>query len=279
MQFMVYAAFSFSLMAAFVKLGGNRFPVQELIAFRSIFIIAVTLPIMLRLGVPILGNNRPKLFLRGLFGFVAMSCYFWTVTKLPVADAMVLQHTNPIFTTLLAGFFLKEKSSSQLWFVIALCLVGVVAVVKPGFGGDPIVALVGLAGAALAGAAYTTVRGLRATDNAYTIVFYYPLVSLPFSLIASAGEWVWPVGWEWGIIFAVCFSSYIGQIFMTKGLEREPAGRAVTVNYLGIAFGGLLGWLMFDQVPDVFSILGIILILGSITLLNRDAIIQAWRTR
>ena len=264
------SALAFSLMAVLVKLGDGSIPEQQLIVFRSLFIIGVTLPIMRKKNISVFGKRRGLLWLRGALGYVAMSCYFWTLGKLPVADAMVIQYASPVFTILMAIIFLKERASSIIWVAVTLCMVGVIVVAKPEGSGDPFIAIVGLIGAVLAGGAYATVRSLRKTDNAYTIVFYFPLVSLPFSLIASIPEWKWPTDWTgWGIIGGVCLASYAGQIFLTKALERESASRSVIVNYISVAFGVLFGLVLFDTVPDLRSLVGIGLILLAISLLTR----------
>lgn len=268
--YMALSAFSFSLMAAMVKIGAATLPEQELIVFRSLFIIAVTIPIVRRMGIPLLGNRKSLLVLRGVLGYIAMSCYFWTLHMLPVADAMVIQYASPVFTILWAALFLKEETSPALWIAMAVCMIGVAAVAKPELGGDPLVAVLGLGGAALAGGAYATVRHLRTTDSAYTIVLYFPLVSLPLSLAASWSEWKWPSGWaEWGAVAGVCIASYSGQIFMTKALELERTGRVMAVNYISVAFGVLFGLVLFDTIPDLRSVIGIALILGAITLLTK----------
>ena len=267
---MALSALAFSVMAVLVKLGDQEVPEQELIVFRSLFIIGITLPIMRRRKIPVFGKRRGLLVLRGGLGYAAMSCYFWTLGKLPVADAMVIQYASPIFTILLAMVFLKEKSSSLIWFAVAICMLGVIAVAKPEVSGDPLVAIVGLVGAILAGGAYATVRELRNSDNAYTIVFYFPLVSLPFSLVASIPVWTWPNNWTgWGIIAGVCIASYLGQILLTKALERETAGRAAIVNYISVAFGVLFGLVLFSTIPDLRSVVGIAMILIAVSLLTR----------
>lgn len=267
---MALSALAFSVMAVIVKLSDQTIPEQELIVFRSLFIIGITLPIMRRWNIPVFGKRRGLLVLRGVLGYAAMSCYFWTLGKLPVADAMVIQYASPIFTILLALLFLKERASSLIWVAVALCMLGVIAVAKPEGSGDPLIAIVGLIGAVLAGGAYATVRELRNSDNAYTIVFYFPLVSLPFSLAASIPVWTWPTTWTgWGMIMGVCIASYAGQIFLTKALEREPAGRAMIVNYISVAFGVLFGLALFNTIPDLRSVVGIAMILVAVSLLTR----------
>ena len=269
LQYMGLSALAFSLMAVLVKLGESEIPEQEMILFRSIFIIGITLPILRRHRIPLFGNRKGLLILRGLFGYIAMSCYFWTLGELPVADAMVIQYVSPIFTILWAVLFLKEDAKGGIWIAGAACMVGVVLVAKPEGGGSPLVAGIGFLGAALAGAAYATVRALRGGDSPYTIVFYFPLVSLPFSLIASLSDFYWPSSIQsWGIILGVCLTSYLGQIYLTKGLEKESASRAVLVNYIAVAFGLLFGLFIFDTIPDLRSLFGIALILGGISLIS-----------
>ena len=268
-QYMGLSALAFSLMATLVKLGDLEIPKQEMIFFRSLFIIAVTLPIIKRLGIPLFGKRKGLLVLRGVFGYIAMSCYFWTLGELPVADAMVIQYVSPIFTILWAVLFLKEKAKSGIIVAAIACMLGVVLVANPAGEGSLLVASIGFTGAALAGAAYATVRALRQSDNAYTIVFYFPLVSLPFSLVASIGNFRLPTTFgSWGILLGICVTSYLGQIFLTKSLEKESASRAVLVNYISVAFGILFGVLFFDTFPDFTSIIGIILILGGISLIS-----------
>lgn len=270
MIYMAGSASAFSLMAVCVKLGAGVIPEQELIFFRSIFIIAAVLPILIRRGIPLLGNNRSLLVARGAMGYVAMSCYFWTLGEFPVADAMAVQYMSPLFTILLAGLFLREKPSRYIAIAAALCVAGMLLIVRPEGGGSLLAGLIGLLGAVLAGGAYTAVRALRTSENPYTIVLYFPLVSLPFSAIATAGEWVTPGTLrEWSLILGVCLFSYFGQIFLTKGLASEEAPRAIIVNYLSVGLGLLFGIFLFDNVPYWTSIIGITLILGGITVITR----------
>lgn len=272
MLLMGLSALSFSVMALLVKLGDQTtISAQELIVFRSLFIIGITLPIMRRKKVPVFGNRPGLLLLRGVLGYVAMSCYFWTLGALPVADAMVIQYASPVFTIVMAAIFLKERSSALVWVAVGLCMAGVFAIAKPEGTGDPWTAVVGLIGAVLAGGAYATVRQLRKSDSAYTIVFYFPLVSLPFSFFLALPGWQWPDSWQgWGIIGGVCLASYLGQIFLTKALEREAAGRAIIVNYISVAFGVLFSLVFFETIPDFRSWIGIAMILLAIGVLSGD---------
>lgn len=268
--YMGLAALSFSLMAVCVKLGAGVLPEQQLILFRSLFIIAVVLPILRRRGASVFGRNRPLLLLRGLMGYVAMSCYFWTLGVMDVADAMAVQYMSPLFTVIWASLFLGESTGRRVLFVGLLCLTGMLLVVRPTGESSMLTAGIGFAGAALAGGAYTTVRALRQSDDPYTVVFYFPLVSLPFSLAFSLASWTVPDSLQtWGLIGGVCLFSYGGQVFLTKGLAMEEAPRAILVNYTSIGLGVLFGLLIYDTVPSLTSILGILLILIGVTLISR----------
>ena len=267
MVLMLGSATAFSLMAVSVKLGAKNIPPQELIAIRSLFIILLVVPILLKHRVPLLGSNRRLLLLRGTLGYIAMSCYFYTLTLLPVADAMVLQYMSPIFTILWAALFLSEKPNGRIVPAALACILGLLLVVKPQGEGTIAIGVIGLIGAALAGGAYATVRALRTTDNPYTIVFYFPLVSLPPSLVLSFDSWVWPsTNSGWMAVAGVCIFSYFGQILLTRGLRAEQAPKAILMNYLSVGFGLLFGVLFFSTWPDFYSILGAGLILFGISL-------------
>ena len=107
-RYMVAGAFFFSLMSALVKLGGDRFPTMELVLARSLVVLALSTWALRRRGIPFRGNERRILVLRGVLGFVALSCFYYGVIHLPLAEATVIQYTNPVWTALIAAVVLSE---------------------------------------------------------------------------------------------------------------------------------------------------------------------------
>src|SRR5262249_44707660 len=137
-----------------------------------------------REGVPIVGKNTPMLLLRGLLGYGALSCYFWSVQHLPLGDAVLLQYSHPVFVAALAPFVLGEPTGRWHWPLVLGALAGVALIVGPG--GEPRVpALIGLCGSMLSGTAYMAIRRLSRTEHPLTILIWFPLATLPVSLFAT----------------------------------------------------------------------------------------------
>ena len=271
---MALGAFYFSLMTLFVKLVGARLPNQEVVLVRGVFTLLFTWALLRRAGVPVLGNRRGVLLLRGLFGFGGLSCFYYAVVHLPLAEATVLQYMNPLWAALFGAIFLAERMARREVLLVALAMMGVILIARPAilFGGgtaalDGVAVGAGLLGAALSGAAYVTVRELSRTEHPLVIVFYFPLVTVPAALPGALSNIVVPTAREWLLLLAMAVAAQLGQIHFTRGLRREPAGRATAIGYLQVVFAGLWGLLFFAELPDAWSVAGSVVILGSMLLL------------
>ncbi len=273
---MALAAFWFSLMSLLVKLAGQRLGTQQIVLVRALVTLLLSYVLLRRAGIEMWGRHRKLLLLRGLLGFVALSCFYFGVIHLPLADATVIQYTNPVFTALLAAWLLREHLGPREAALVLLSLAGVVMIARPSFlfgervtELNPVVVGVALAGAIFSAGAYVTVRRLGALEEPLVIVFYFPLVTVPLSLPLAAVGWRWPTPWEWGVLLGVGMATQIGQVYLTKGLQLEPAGRATAVGYLQIVFAALWGALFFAEYPDGWSVTGALLIVASTLALAR----------
>ncbi len=278
LAYMVGAAFFFSLMSLFVKLVGQRLPSQEIVLVRSVVTLLYSYLAVRWAGVHLWGSNKKLLWLRGLLGFCALSCFFFALTKLPLADATVIHYTNPVFTALIAAVALKESISGGEIIGALLSLVGVALMARPSFlfgtgpGSLPLLYVgVALGGALFSAAAYTTVRKLRETEHPLVVVFYFPLVAtLGSGPTAALTEVHWPLWWEWIVmILGVAGCAQIAQILLTNGLHRERAGRAMAMTYLQIVFAAIWGMLFFQEFPDLLSIIGALLVISGTLVVAR----------
>jgi drug/metabolite transporter (DMT)-like permease len=271
---MVGAAFFFSLMSAFVKSLGGTLPSQEIVLVRSAVTLGYSYALVRWAGKALWGNNRTLLVLRGLFGLGGMSCFFWALTALPLADATVLHYTNPVITALLAALVLDETLGRAEIGGALLSLAGVALIAQPSFlfdgasGLNPAYVGVALGGAFFSSCAYVTVRKLRATEDPMVIVFYYPLIatlgSIPLTITTDPA---WPTLWQWGVLaLGVAGTGTVAQVLLTRGLHAQRAGRAMAVSYLQIVFAAVWGALFFDEVPDLLSIAGAALVIGGTVL-------------
>ena len=270
---MVLSAAMFSLMAAMAKLLLPHAPTQAVVLSRGVMMTAVCATYAARRGIPILGRRPGMLMLRGLLGYAALSCYFYSVQHLPLGDAVLLQYSHPAFVAMLAPLLLREKSERGHWPLILMALGGVALIVGPS-GELRHGALIGLSGSMFSGLAYMTVRTLAKTEHPLTIMIWFPLMTIPGSLIGSlhAGRASIPSSsLEVAGHFAVFATALLGQIALTLGLVRTRAARATAISTSGPVFGLAFGWLFFGTTPSPTSIAGAALVLGALCLLARRA--------
>ncbi len=277
--FMLLSAFGFSVMTLSVKLLGERIPTLQVVFVRGVFTVAVTWVLLSREGVSPWGNRRGALVLRGLFGVVALACFYAATMRLPLAEVTVLHYTNPIFTALFAAFLLRERVGARLLVGLLAGFAGVAALAGPAFLGRegairaenlPWVG-VALLSAVLAALAYITVRDLRRTEHPLVVVFWFALVMIPVSVAPSVVAWVPPTPKEWGILLLVAVSAQFGQIYLTHGLSVLPAARAMAIGYVQVAFAVLWGTVVFGDAPGAASVVGIALIVVGAVLANTGA--------
>jgi drug/metabolite transporter (DMT)-like permease len=268
-------AFSFSVMSAFAKLVGGRIPTQEIVLARALVVVPLSLANLRRRGLSPWGTERGLLLLRGLFGYGALSCFFWAVMRLPLADTTVIHFTNPVFTAFLAALFLGEILGGREILLALTALGGVVLVARPGFlfgevsALDPVAVGVALSGAILAAGAYVTARRLTRTHDPMVIVFAFAVVMLAGSLPATIPVFVLPQGREWVFLLVMALASYAGQVFVTRALQTEKAGRVMAVGYLQIVFAAVWGLVLFREIPDLWTATGAGVIIASTFLLGR----------
>ena len=278
LRYMAAAAFFFSVMSLLVKIAGQRLPTQEVVLARSSVGALLSWMVLRSRGVSLLGNRRGLLLVRAALGYGALSCFFYALVHLPLADATVIQYTNPVFTALLAAVLLSERLRAREVVLVLVSLAGVVLMARPGFlfGGleqrlDLTAAAIALLGAVLSAGAYVAVRKLGSTEDPLVIIFYFAALSslgaIPFT--AAAGP-VMPTPLEWLALAGIGVVTQLGQVFMTKGLRLEAAGRAMAVGYMQIVFAAAWGMIFFAEFPDAWGAAGaLLIILGTFGIARR----------
>jgi len=261
--YMLGSALAFSMMTVLVKWTGERIPSQEIVFFRALVSLALSWALLRRAGIDVWGNRRALLWLRGILGFAGLSCVFYSVTHLPLAEATVIQYLHPTFTALLAGRILQEVVGRRLLWAGALGLAGVVLVAQPPwlFGQaapalPPLPVAVAVCGALFTSAAYVVVRRLAASEDPLVIVFYFPLVTVPATLPSLAAGAVMPHGIEWALLLGVGVFTQLGQVWLTRGLQALPASQATSLSYSQVLFAALWGVLFFGEVPGPWTGVG-----------------------
>ena len=263
LRFMLLSALSFSLMSACVKLvGSHNIPVFEIVAARGLISLIISYIDIKRKKIPIWGNNKKLLIARGVVGSCALVCVYYAITTLPLAEATLLQYIYPVFTAVLAFIFLKEKIQRSTLVCIILCLLGLMVMVKPNLslsGGAVLpwfsvfVALTGALGSAIA---YVIVKRLSQSEDSSVIIFYFPLMSLPLAIILLGDNFVVPDIEALILLLFVGIFTQIGQVGLTKAMKSEVAAKVGAFSYIQVVFSAILGLLIFDEIPSLWTLMG-----------------------
>ncbi|MBK6338571.1 MAG: DMT family transporter [Bacteroidetes bacterium] len=261
--FMLGATLCFSLLSAIVKYM-SHIPANELMLFRTIISIIITLFQLRLLSISPWGNQKKLLFLRGIFGSIALITFFISVQKMPLATTAILSYTTPIFTTIIGVLFLGERVLKLQWACFLLSFIGIIVI--KGFDSDISIFyfFLGIVSALSSAIVYNLISKVRANDHPLVIVFYFPLVGFPFMLIWTFFNWVMPQGMDWILILAIGLLTQLGQILMTKSLQIESLSRASSIQFLGIISSLLIGFFIFNESFTIMNILGIVLVASGV---------------
>jgi drug/metabolite transporter (DMT)-like permease len=274
LRYMAAGAFFFSLMSLLVKLAGQRLPAQEIVLARSLVMAVVAWGTLRSRRIRLGGTRRRLLVLRGLLGYGALSCFYYALIHLPLADATVLQYTNPAWAALFAIFILSERMRGREVASVALSLCGVLLVARPGFlfgaasALDPLAVSIGLLGAVFSAGAYVVVRMLGG-EHYLVVIFYFAVVSSIASAPAALLHGVMPTPPELLILVGVGLTTHMGQVYITKGLYLERTGRATATGLIQIVFAAIWGMLVFATMPDPLAMVGAGLVVAGVLLLAR----------
>lgn len=257
------SAFFFSLMAVGVK-ATPGIPVVEKIFFRNFIGIIPILINAYQSKTSLKPNNKGLILLRSTFGLLGIFAYYTALSLLSLSDAVIMNKLSPFFVLIFSFIFLSEKIEKKQTIALTLAIIGALFVIKPSFDLSVIPALIGLSSAIFAGGAYTTVRKLSETDEPMVIVFYFSLlttcVSLPLMILTKS--FVLPTTSEFLLLILIGLSAVIAQIFMTSAYRYAPAGELAIYTYSNIIFSIIFGIIIWGNFPDIFSLIGGLLIIS-----------------
>lgn len=262
-RYMLISALAFALMSSCVKLVSTYgIPIIEIVAARALISLIISYIDVKRKKISIWGHNKTLLLARGIVGSFALICVYFSVATLPLAEATLLQYLHPVFTAILAIIFLKEKIKASTVLCLFCCISGLLVIIAPGFTFEHttelpslsiMVALLGALGSAIA---YVIVKRLSNSEDSSVIIFYFPLISLPLSILLLGNNFVMPNSEAFILLLFVGIFTQAGQIGLTKAMQTEQASKATAYSYIQVIFSIILGCLLFSEVPSIWTLVG-----------------------
>lgn len=263
---MLVASLGFALMGVFVKLGAPHFSAAEMVFWRSVLSMLATAALLWRAGTSLRTARFGMHAHRGVAGFVSLFMLFYALTLLPVATAMTLNYTSPLFVALLFSALAHERIRPLLWLSVVLGFVGAVLLLRPTITAAQLwPALVGLGSGAVSAIAYWNVRQLVQADEPEERVVFY------FALFSTAGALVWMLPQSWhavtidnvGYLAGVGVFGTVAQLAMTRAFGKGSAIASAALSYSGIVFAAILGIVAFGDLLPWVAWFGMLLIIAA----------------
>ncbi|MBC7884118.1 MAG: DMT family transporter [Saprospiraceae bacterium] len=275
--YMFIASFCFAFTGACARYLRDDINPIELVLFRNligvvfmIWSIRVT-PLRQKGGKPML------LIFRGIIGTLALYSFFYGISKIGLAISITYQQSYPVFLAVAAFFYLGEHLKIREWVAIILGFLGICFIFLPSVDTSALTAkhhVIGLSNALMTGMAYLSIRGLSEYYDQRAIILSFmlsgiilPIISLTIGNFITSesfdfviGQFTWPTGRQYPVIFALGIAALIGQIFLTKAFSFQKTGVIAAIGYSNIIFSIIFGTLLGDAFPDTFSLVGICLI-------------------
>lgn len=270
MLWMLCAALFFSTSVGFVRHLSNSLNTFEIVFLRQVIGLAFMVPWLMKIGILSMRTPRlPMLTFRAALSYLGMLASYYSYTLIVLADAVALQFTTPLFTTVLAIFFLKEVVRGHRWAALAFGFVGVGIIVRPGFEAINIGVAVALLAALFYGASNVANRALAKTEATSVIMFYGFLLQIPMAAIPAALNWVTP-GWEHVLpLLGFGTVAFGAQYCLTRSFRVADASLVEPVMFIRLPCVAAIGYFLFAQVPDAWTWIGAAVIFVSTYVLAR----------
>ncbi|MCJ0824408.1 DMT family transporter [Luteimonas sp. 50] len=261
---MLASTLFFGLMAVTIRLASATLSTFEIAFFRNLFGLAALMPFLHRGGAAVFRTRQlPRYFVRSAIGIGSMLCGFWAIGHLPMAQAISLSYSTPLFVTIAAVFWLGEVVRRRRWTAVILGFIGVLVIVRPGTEGFSAGSLVAVAAAVLSSIVAIQIKQLSRVDPPDTIVFYTYVFWVPLSLLPALFAWTWPQGIDWLWLLAIGVFGTGGQLFWTRALKLGEVSALTPISFMQLPLVTGLAWLLFDETISHWTIAGAAIIFGA----------------
>ena len=261
-SFIILSALSFSIMEIAVKISGKTIPVMEQVFARNFITLFISAFVMIKDKEKIFPDKKNiiSIICRSVSGYLGIIAYFYAANNMILADASVLQKTSPFWSSLFAFILIKEKILKVQWIGMIIAAVGSVFIIKPSMNSNVFPAIVALSSAMFAGISYAIIGSLKGKESNSLIIFYFSLFSCLFSLFFIK-SFVMPNLFEIFMLLLIGIFAGFGQFFLTIAYKKAPVSAVSIFNYTGVIFSYIFSVFLFNEIMDIYSVIGMIIII------------------
>lgn len=265
------AAAAFSVTGVCVKAAADDTPNEVVVFIRCIASLLTLMPWLLRDGFGAIRTQRLSGHLwRAGLGVASMYCFFYAISVLPLATAMLLTYSMPLWIPFIAWLWLGERPAAIVFPSVLLGLAGIALMIKP----DPATlrsagAAVGLAAGILAAGAMVGIRRISDTEPPERIVFYFAFLATTISAIPLTWAWQTPSLPSALLLIVAGVFATAGQLHLTRAYSLAPAARVGPFTYVAVPLSALIAWLLWDEQIEPSAWLGALLVVVTCILVSR----------
>ena len=271
--YMFMSVCAFSLMDLIVK-WSEDYPLGQVLFFRGFFGVVIYFFIMPRERIKnFYYTKRAGLhLLRCLSGLIALIAIFIALRKLPLATVVSISFAAPIFTTIFSIFLLNEKVGFYRWLAVSIGFIGIIIITEPGFDDlniyylFPIIFCLGLSYVAI------TIRQLSSTEPVWLIALNFSIVITLASLFTIPFGWVMPNVKDLALLCMIGFFGGFANLWLSQSFKLSEVSLVSPLKYLALIFGIFFGYLIWDEIPTIRTLLGALLVIASSLIILRREI-------
>ena len=252
-------------MDAIAKYLSSDLPFFQITWARYFFTVILVLPFMFFFfKIQLKWTESPKLqFYRGLTLFLANICFFYSISIISMAKALTLAFVAPLITTTLSPFFLGEKVGIRRWSAVIVGFIGILIVIRPGFIEFNLATVAALGTGCLYGVYLIITRKLHSTDNPLLTLLFTGIVGATVSTFFVPIVWVNPTNIQWLWLAIMGIFACLGHILLIYSLRYADASKLAPFGYFEIITNIILGYYVFKDFPDLWTFLGLFIIVSS----------------
>ncbi len=269
---MLGSAFLFSIMIAAIRLASNEVNVFVIVFCRNLFGFIIVGPILLKSGFNLLRTEKLNIyFLRSFVGLLAMFTWFHGVIYTPLAEAVALNFTMPLFVIIVAAIALTEKIRWRRWLATIIGFIGTLVILKPGFEVITFGHFEILLSSLFMAIAFILVKKLSLTEPTNRIVVYMLLINTPISLVPALIYWEWPSLYIFMWLVIIGVSGTLAHFMFTKSVSLVEITSIIPIDFSRLPMTAIIAYVFFLEKPTLDTFIGgIIIFISTLYILHRE---------